>query len=165
MEREFGAERAWIRCRGPWRASGVAIAVAGLLLSGCAAARSAQQTVTGWFGAGSAGTPAAGPRPQARYAAAAGVQLHRGPDAASEVVGELALHEAVLRDRLASGFAHVKSKASGRAGWVREQELIARLPVEEEAATTASEAAAPEAAPSGTDEPPEPPEKSIFDPY
>jgi hypothetical protein len=152
-----------MRRRGPWRASGVAIAAIGVALSGCAAGRSAQKTVTGWFGAGSAGAPAAAPRAQTRYAAAAGVQLHRGPDAASEVVGELALHEAVLRDRLANGFAHVKSRASGRVGWVHEQELIARLPVEDETATP--EEAAPESDPSGTDEPPETPEKSVFDPY
>ena len=71
--------------RGAW----VVIAGLVLALSGCAAT---QRTVSGWFGGGDG--PSA-ERPKARYSAAAGVELHRAPDASSEVVGTLALHEGV----------------------------------------------------------------------
>ena len=119
----------------------IAIAALGLMLSGCAAVRD-RQTASG---------SGAGPRvvkPQMRYSAAAGVALHRNADAASEIVGELELHESVLRYKRKAGFAYVTSQQSGLAGWVREKELIESLPAQ-----------APD-----TPEPP-PPDKSIFDPY
>ena len=137
------------------RASWIALAALGLMLSGCAAARSFQHAVSG-----SLDTPD-GPgmgKPEARYSAAAGVTLHRKPDASSEVVGELALHEGVLRHRREAGFAYVTSKRSGLAGWVRERQLIARLPPPSAPDT-------PETPETETPERPPPPEKSIFDPY
>ncbi len=120
----------------------IAIAGLGLMLSGCAAVRAAQQSVSG-----SSAGPAVG-KPQLRYSAAAGVTLHRKANATSEIVGKLDLHEGVLRYQRRAGFAYVTSQRSGSSGWVREQQLIERLP-EQEPDT-------PEAPP---------PEKSIFDPY
>lgn len=132
-------------CVGPKLAFWIAVAGLGLMLSGCAAVRSAQQAVSG--SPRTADERGVG-KPQERYSAAAGVALHRKADASSEVVGELELHESVLRYQRRAGFAYVASQRSGLAGWVREEQLIARLP-EKEPDTT---------------EPP-PPEKSIFDPY
>ena len=103
------------------------------------------------------------------------MQLHREPVASSQVVGELALHEGVLRYQVEGGFAYVKAEKSGRSGWVRERDLIERLPaVPKPIAKTPADRAQPEPAESSApDEPPDPaeqppaqpPEKSIFDPY
>ena len=140
--------------------------IAGSLLLGCAAGRSVQQTVTGWFDS----TEASG-RPQARYAGAAGVSLYREPKASAEVVGRLGFHEGVLSYQVEDGFAYVKSEKSGRAGWVRERDLIERLPVAKKKPVVEAPGEPPEE-PAAQDEPTEPddspvtpPEKSIFDPY
>jgi hypothetical protein len=127
--------------------------------------------VGGWFGA----TRAAEQRPRAYYSAAARVQLHREPVASSQVVGELALHEGVLRYQVEGGFAYVKAEKSGRSGWVRERDLIERLPAKTQPSTqTQAEQAQPEPEElPDQDEPPDPDpqppaqprEKSIFDPY
>ena len=156
-------------------AAWIAISGLGLMLSGCAAVRSAQETVGGWFG--SADEPAAG-KPQARYSAAAGVALYRNPDDSSEVVGKLALYEGVLRYRVEGGYAYVTSEKSGRSGWVRDRQLIERLPATKKPAAatpapspsaeepSAQEEPPAESEPPATEEPPAPPrEKSIFDPY
>ena len=140
--------------------------IAGSLLLGCAAGRSVQQTVTGWFGSTDASE-----RPQARYAGAAGVSLYREPKASAELVGVLGLYEGVLRYRVEDGFAYVKSEKSGRSGWVRDRDLIERLPVAKKKALTdppseSREAPAVQDEPAELEAPPdEPPEKSIFDPY
>ncbi len=163
----------------------VAIAALGALLSGCAATQSATRPASGWFGAGDS---ASEQKPTARYSAAAGVALHEQPDASSPVLGKLGRHEGVLRYQLENGFAYVTSEKSGRSGWVREGELIERLPAARKAAAAAPRVA-PEPAvaprdpvvpddPVGGDEPAEAlepsepgeppaeaPEKSIFDPY
>jgi len=140
--------------------------LAGWLLLGCAAGRSVQQTVTGWFGSTDESE-----RPQARYAGTAGVSLYREPKVSAEVVGALGLYEGVLRYRIEDGFAYVKSEKSGRSGWVRDRDLIERLPVAKKKAITQPPSESAEepvvqdepAEPSAT--PDEPPEKSIFDPY
>lgn len=150
-----------VRQRAVW----IAMFGLGLVLSGCAA--------SGWFAASDAPST---DRPKARYSAAAGVALHRAPDASSEVVGTLALHEGVLRYQQDGEFAYVTSDKTGRSGWVRERELIERLPAPKK--TAAAPAPAPAAAePSETVEPaeaeeptepappPAPREKSVFDPY
>jgi len=149
------------------------IAIAGLGgLPGCAAMQSAQQTASGWFGEADGRGEG---KPQARYSAAAGVVLHRKPDASSEVVGKLALHEGVLSYQRKDGFAYVTSAKGGLSGWVREQQLIERLPMAAKPVVAApagaaeepavQEPPAPEEAPEPETPPAEPPEKSIFDPY
>jgi hypothetical protein len=104
--------------------------------------------------------------------------LYRAPDASSEVVGELALHEGVLRYQVDGDFAYVKAERSGRSGWLASANLIdsvprASQPSRAEKPATEAPASAPEvvepAEPpeSETAEPeaPAPPEKSVFDPY
>jgi hypothetical protein len=141
-------------------ASWIAIAGLGLVLSSCAVARSVQKSVSASLGVPEA--RAVG-ESQARYSAAAGVALHRKPDASSEVVGKLALHESVLRYQRKAGFAYVTAKRSGLAGWVRERQLIERLPASTKRDT--SETTPPEIPQPETESPETPPEKSIFDPY
>jgi hypothetical protein len=135
------------------RAIAIAAALA-LCLSGCA--------LPGF----SSGKPA---RPTALYSAAAGVELHHAPDAASEVVGTLGRHEGVLRYQLEGGFAYVTSEKTGRSGWVREGQLIETLPVAKKAPepeAIAAPAAETPAEPAPEPEPPPAPrEKSVFDPY
>lgn len=147
----------------PKLASWIALAGIGLILSGCAAVQSG---MTGWFGAPD--DRGVG-KPHARYSAAAGVALRSKPDESSEVVGKLALHEGVLRYQVEGGFAFVTSQKSGRSGWVRERQLIERLPVATKPAAEAPPSAVEEPAEPGEpppeEAPAEPPEKSIFDPY
>ena len=155
------------------------------MLSGCAVVRSAEETVSGWFGSADGQAEPSGQvaqKPQARYSAAAGVALYRNPDESSEVVGKLALYEGVLSYRVEGGFAYVTSEKSGRSGWVRERQLIERLPVTkkpvaeppppaaEQPSTqeepSAQEEPRAESEPPAPEEPPaKPREKSIFDPY
>jgi hypothetical protein len=147
----------------------IAVALGSALLVGCAAGRSIQQTVSGWLGKEAT--------PRAHYVGVARARLHREPEASSEVVGELALHEGVLSYRLENGFAYVRAERSGRSGWMRASDLIDQLPpprprpaaVETSPAPepeAPSAEAAPPAEPPAEPEPaPEPPEKSVFDPY
>lgn len=125
------------------RRAATAAALGAALLLGCAGARSVQQTVSGWLGSE--------PRPHAYYAGVARAKLHREPQAASTVVGELALHEGVLSYRVEDGFAYVESQTSGRSGWVRQNQLIEQLPA------TARRSAEPARAPAPAEPEPEAP--------
>lgn len=155
----------------------LAALLAALLLAGCATGRSAQNTSSGWF---DRVTGKAAPEPSPYYAGAARTKLYREPDAASAIVGELALHEAVLRYQDDRGFAFVKARKREVEGWVRVGQLIARLPRASKPPSVGAapgEPAAADASPSVPSEtptevePPAPdaepdgPERSIFDPY
>jgi hypothetical protein len=138
------------------------LAVTALSLVGCASTRSLQQTVAGWFGAE--------PKPRACYAGVARAKLRREPEASSEIVGELALHEGVLAYQSDDGFVFVRAEKGGRSGWVRSSELIGQLPAERKVTSEPQKAATPpeaEAPPPTSEPEPEPqqPEKSVFDPY
>ena len=140
----------------------LAVGVAGLMLLGCASMQSMKQTVSGWFGAA--------PPPRAYYSGVARAKLRREPEASSEVVGELALHEGVLAYQSDDGFVFVRAEKGGRSGWVRSSELIGQLPPERKATSEPQKAATPpepEAPPPASEPEPEPqqPEKSVFDPY
>lgn len=161
------------------RVRAIVLALGALALFGCAAAGSMRKTVSGWLGSEAT--------PHAYYAAVARAKLHREPEASSEVVGELALHEGVLSYRVEDGFAYVRAERSGRSGWVRTTELVEQLPparkpvgqpargvepakggetVPGGAPSPAGTAPEAEAEPEDEPAPPEPsPEKSIFDPY
>ena len=105
---------------GATRRAAVAIALAAALLVGCAAAGSLKRTVQGWLGGEAP--------PRAHYVGVARARLYREPEASSEVVGELALHEGVLSYRVENGFAYVKAEKSGRTGWVDARALVDQLP-------------------------------------
>lgn len=152
-------------------ATAVAWVLAATLVVGCATGRSLTHTVGGWLGLGA--TP-----PRAYYVGVARAKLYRAPDASAAVVGELALHEGVLRSEVEGDFAYVRAEQSGLSGWVRSANLIDELPRANRpspAKTPASAETAPapaSAEPTATPEsestepePPEPPEKSVFDPY
>jgi hypothetical protein len=148
------------------------------LLVGCAATRSATQTVSGWLGSEE-------PPPRAYYVAAARAKLYSEPEASSEVVGQLERSQGVLAYRVENGFTWVRAEPSGRSGWVRTTDLAdqppgARKPARAAAPPADSPAGAqapaepatpseaePEPAPppEAEPEPPAPPDKSVFDPY
>lgn len=144
---------------------GAALALAASTLLGCGTVRGAQEVVTGWLGRSEP--------PRAYYAGAARARLYRDPDTSSEVVGELALHEGVLAYRVDDGFTWVRAEQSGRAGWVRSDQLIDTLPRARTPAASAPRPPASGEAPAPPAEPPpeEPegpapePERSVFDPY
>ena len=104
-----------------------------LLLSACSGV---QRTVDGWF----AGETSAG---SVYFAGRDGLAVHADASGASPVVGQLALHEKVVRSKLRSGYAYVVAADRDLAGWVDNAQLIWRL-------TGSPEPAG--AAPSGTQE-------------
>jgi hypothetical protein len=160
------------------RSAAVLLAALAPLLVGCAATKSATETVSGWFGAKEA-------PPRAYYVTAARAKLYREPEASSEVVGQLSRSEGVLSYRVQNGFAWVRAEPSGLSGWVRTTDLAdqppkARAPSRAAAHPTDSPAGAqapaepptpaeaepePPAPPEPEPEPPTPPDKSVFDPY
>jgi hypothetical protein len=174
------------RVRAGARAILLCASLAGVV-SGCTAVRSTQETVGGWFGAKAADGPSPDVRPRAYYAASARVPVLADPDASAKRVGELALHEGVLRYQVEGGYAWVSSQKGDTKGWVSERALIERLPAPAPARAAKpaalplteaapSEAVAPVApvddAPVDEDsdeaepaEPGAPREKSVFDPY
>jgi hypothetical protein len=62
------------------------------------------------------------------YAGAEGVQVYSEPSASSKIVGKLSLHEKVIRTKLEKGYAYVQSTKSSVKGWVKNADLIQRLP-------------------------------------
>lgn len=140
----------------------LALALAAVIGSGCAAGRSATQTARGWLGMETRA-------PRAYYAGAARAKLYRAPDATSAVVGQLALHEGVLCYELDGDFCYVKAERSGNEGWVLNADLIDRLPRASAPARNVAAPAAPAPEPEPELEPepdaPAPAEKSVFDPY
>jgi hypothetical protein len=141
---------------------GIAILTGAFALAGC----SMPKAVSGWFG----GEPAPAEETalgegHVYYASAAGLRVHGKPAAASPVVGELALHEKVIRYKVERGYAYIKAE-SGLTGWVDNAMLIWRVPgtrpvaapepvVEEPPVEEPS--AAPEAPPTPTLPEPSPP--------
>jgi hypothetical protein len=149
-------------------ARGALLALAFALLGGCESARGLGRSVHGWLGAE--------PPPRAHYVGVAGAKLHREPDAASDVVGTLRLHEGVLAYRAENGFAWVRAESDGREGWVSARALIDELPRAREPARAQPrpqsrtemqpvepEPESPAEAPAPERE--QPPEKSVFDPF
>lgn len=67
-------------------------------------------------------------RPKVYYAGVPGLKLYSGCSFSSPTLAELALHEKVLRYKLERGLAYVKVAKSGQTGWVRNADLIWRLP-------------------------------------
>ncbi len=139
---------------------------AATLIVGCATGR---KTEGGWLGIGASA-------PRAYYVGVARAKLYRAPDVSSEVVGELAMHDGVLRYEVKGEFSYVKAEQGGRSGWLQSAKLIDDLPrqtTRAEKPASAAPVSAPDAGeptekPEGeTTEPeaPHPPEKSVFDPY
>jgi len=131
---------------------------AATLIVGCA---TLTKTAGGWLGNGASA-------PRAYYVGVARAKLYRAPDVSSEVVGELALHDGVLRYEVEGEFSYVKAEQGGRSGWLQSAKLIDDLPRASQTPVSAPDAAEPTEKPeSETTEPeaPHPPEKSVFDPY
>jgi len=129
------------------RVRAVAIVVLGILLAGCA---TIQKSMGGWFGAATPtpapqATPAAAAQaPRVYYAGVDGLKMYSDPSASSKVVGALPLHEKVTRTQLERGFAFVESAKSGTKGWVKNAQLIWRLPTTPTGAAPAAAEPQPE---------------------
>ena len=122
------------------KSSSVTLLIVVTALAGCA---TIQRSVGGWFGAATP-TPTPSPAPGAAaqaprvyYAGVEGMRVYSDPSSEAKVVGKLSLHERVTRTKLERGFAFVESAASGTKGWVKNAQLIWRLPT---APTTAAPA-------------------------
>jgi hypothetical protein len=148
------------RCRPPhvpagWIARLAAAVSLALALASCA---SVEQTIGGWLGVATpTPTPkekAAAAAPRVYFAGAEAVKVYSEPSASSTVLGELSLHEKVTRFKLERGFAYVESGPRGLKGWVRNSELIWRLP--SGATTTAPATAEPESEGPAAEEAPPP---------
>ncbi len=133
-------------CRGMQRrpATCTRLLLGALLLVGAASAGcSGAQRVGGWLGSEPTPTPSASAADQPRvyFAGAQGLRVYAEPSFSARVVGELALHEKVVRRRLERGYAYVEAERTGLAGWVDNARLLWRLP-----ASAKGSAAAPEPA-------------------
>jgi hypothetical protein len=109
-------------------------------LAGCA---SVKQSVQGWMGEAPATTPAEG---TVYFSAVEGLPMHAEASGAAPIVGRLALHEKVVRQRYDSGWAYVVSDG-GSSGWVDNAQLIWRLPASSDGATAGPGDIRPTAAP------------------
>lgn len=70
------------------------------------------------------------------YVAKEGLPLYEEPNFASPQIAALELEEAVDRDGLDSGFAHVRVVGTGKTGWVDNAKLNWRAPGADEDAET-----------------------------
>lgn len=110
----------------------VALLLAAGLASGCSSGGAASKG-KGWSfsnllgGKDSASThPAA--KAQVLYAAEAGVNVLREASSSAKVVGELTLHQKVLRSRVSGSYSYIKAADGALQGWVPSSKLLGRLP-------------------------------------
>lgn len=87
------------------------------------------------------------------YVAAEALPLYAEPSFSSNQIAELTRNEAVDRDELSGGFAHVRVVGTGKKGWVDNAKLGWRAP--KTAAQAEEPAPAPKAAPDPADAPAE----------
>jgi hypothetical protein len=175
------------RARETWkswaRRSAVAAIGGALLLSACAGGGSGSGTVGGWLD-GVRGKTSAEGQSRVSYAAAARIKIYGKPEADSPVIGLLDRYEKIARYQSVSGFAYVEARGN-LSGWVRESQLIERLPhksAEGEPTPPAEATPAPgdsvetevkpppdtaptEPVPPDSGAEPKEPERSVFDPY
>lgn len=130
-----------------------AVVSVALLLASCT---SVKQTVGGWWGS-STPTPTtkatAAQAPRVYYAGVEGLKLYGAPSSEANVVGSLSLYEKVARLKLDRGYAYVESAKTGMRGWVKNAQLVWRIPT---APTTAG--------PAPQEEEPEEPEAQPVEP-
>lgn len=85
---------------------------------------------------------------QVYFAGEGNLKIHESPSAGSKVVGQLALHQKVLRREVSKGYAHIRTPDDSLRGWVDNARLIWRLPSGTPPAEAApSKASTPTAAP------------------
>jgi hypothetical protein len=93
----------------------ILVLVAAIALSACSTVHSAEHSVFGEEG-------------EIWYCGRAGLEVRASAFVTSKVIGQLALHEKVVRTKTERGFAHIESEKSGLEGWVEDAELISQLP-------------------------------------
>lgn len=143
----------------------VVVTSVGLSLLGC----SVYQRVIGSPGETPVPTPIATPAggtAQVFYSGSEALKVYSEPASSSKVVGTLALHEKVSRDKIERGYAHVKSSSRELAGWVNNAALLWRLPAAKAEPGGAPGTPTPELSPApveGEPEGPEAPEPAVTD--
>lgn len=116
----------------PWAVRTLALVMVAVLAAGCAAGGLTGKST----GAASRSKTGA----QTCYAGAAGLKVYKKATNTSKVVGQLSLHQKVVRSQVESGYAYIKTSDGKLKGWVVNTRLLRRLP-----ATTAKPASAAEA--------------------
>ncbi len=66
--------------------------------------------------------------PRVYYAGVEGLKLFPESSFSGAPLAELPLHQKVLRYKLERGFAYVKVPGTGQVGWVRNRDLVWRIP-------------------------------------
>jgi len=94
------------------------LALVATLAAGCAAGGATGKTTskTGTTGA------------QTVYAGAAGLKVYKEASNTSKVVGQLSLHQKVVRSRVTGGYGYIKTADGKLKGWVVNTRLLRRLP-------------------------------------
>lgn len=93
------------------------------LAAGCSGAKSAGDTVAGWFGSSSAGSEG-----HAAYAGPQGATVVEEPGSPSKQVGRLRADEKVVRTRDKDGFVYIEARGGALKGWVPKAKLVLRAP-------------------------------------
>jgi len=116
--------------------------------------------------AGAAPSPAAAAEELVYFAGEDGLEVYAEPSTRSSRVGQLALHDKVLRSEVSRGYARIRTPDDRIIGWVDNARLIWRLPeqahsepasaVAPSASAPSEPATAPPPAPAVTGQTPEP---------
>jgi len=100
----------------------LAFVLAVTLAAGCSSAKSAGDTMTGWFGSSSVSEG------RAAYAGPQGAAVVAEPGSSSKQVGRLRAGEKVVRTRDKDGFVYIEARGGALKGWVPKAKLVSRAP-------------------------------------
>ena len=121
-----------------------------VLAAGCSSGKSPGR----WFGLGKSGARQEG----VFFAGENGLTVRDAPKASGKIVGQLSLHQKVVRSKVTDGYALVRVVNGHLAGWVVNAKLLWKLPGSQPAETEG--AAAVEETPAAVEETPAPPDAS-----
>jgi hypothetical protein len=121
------------------------LVLAVVLAAGCSSGTSLGQ----WFGLGKSSAKQEG----VFFAGEGGLTVRDAPKASGKIIGQLSLHQKVVRSKVTDGYALVRVVDGGLAGWVVNAKLLWKLP-------GSQPAAAVEETPVASEETPPPPEAS-----
>ena len=145
-----------------------------VFVAGCSSGKSPGQ----WLGLGNSSAKEQG----TFFAGVDGLTVRDAPNGSAKVLGELALHQKVIRSKVSGGYALVRVAGGNLSGWVVNSKLLWKLPssqpvtaespaaVEQAPEAVAEPPAVVEEPPAAAEEPPPPKSKSragasVFDPY
>jgi hypothetical protein len=135
---------------GVTRKAATVLVLAVVLAAGCSGGKSPGQ----WFGLGKSSAKQEG----VFFAGEDALTVRDAPKASGKIVGQLSLHQKVVRSKLTDGYALVRVVDGSLAGWVVNAKLLWKLPGSPPAETEG--AAAVEETPAVVEETPASPETS-----